>query len=344
MVKIPRTGTLPPITSDRMHQGTLGALSCLNITGTDRVAIITDMAREHIARLIADESTARGASARLFVLEDYGPRPMTSFPPQLRADIQQAAPTATYYVATAQQGEVAMRIGLRTYLIGDLNVRHGHMIGIDDQLMCDGMCADYDAVYDLTMRVYERVRSARSIHVTSLRGSDLIATLDPDLRWVPCHGRYHQQGQWGNLPEGEVYTSPATVEGRLVVDLLGDFFSEKYGLLDDPVTFTIEGSQITAIECARFDLRDELVQHFYGAENGRRVGEFAIGTLAGLDHITGNLLQDEKLPGIHVAFGNPYPTETGARWSSPIHVDVIPVGCTIEVDGHTIMQDGTFII
>ncbi len=86
----------------------------------------------------------------------------------------------------------------------------------------------------------------------------------------------------------------------------------------------------------------ELIAYLDSAENARRVGEFAIGTNIGLHKLTGNLLQDEKLPGVHVAFGNPYPAETGAKWSSPLHVDVIPLDCTIEVDGETIMTAGKF--
>jgi len=50
------------------------------------------------------------------------------------------------------------------------------------------------------------------------------------------------------------------------------------------------------------------------------------------------------MPGLHVAFGNPYPEFTGADWSAKIHVDVIPSECTIEVDGLIIMRDGQFTI
>jgi aminopeptidase len=78
--------------------------------------------------------------------------------------------------------------------------------------------------------------------------------------------------------------------------------------------------------------------------NGNRAGEFAIGTLTSLTKLSGNLLQDEKMPGLHVAFGNPYPEFTGADWDAQIHVDVIPTSCTIEVDGREIMRDGKFTI
>lgn len=223
-------------------------------------------------------------------------------------------------------------------------MRHGHMIGIDAAVMADGMCADYEQVYRRTMQVYEIVQKARQIRVTSRKGTDLTATFRPDWRWVPCHGRYDRQGLWGNLPEGEVYTAPASVDGVLVADVLGDYFSAKYGVLPDPASFVVEQGMLTAVTCADTALADELHAHFWQAENGRRPGEFAIGTLEGLSGLTGNLLQDEKMPGLHIAFGNPYPQFTGADWSSPVHVDCVASESTIAVDGREIMRAGVFSI
>jgi leucyl aminopeptidase (aminopeptidase T) len=51
-----------------------------------------------------------------------------------------------------------------------------------------------------------------------------------------------------------------------------------------------------------------------------------------------------KFPGVHIAFGDPYPRETGAGWSCPTHVDVVASGCTITVDGTRIMEDGVFLV
>jgi aminopeptidase len=50
------------------------------------------------------------------------------------------------------------------------------------------------------------------------------------------------------------------------------------------------------------------------------------------------------MPGLHVAFGDPYPEHTGADWHAQTHVDVIPTCCTIEVDGRRIMRDGVFTL
>ena len=78
--------------------------------------------------------------------------------------------------------------------------------------------------------------------------------------------------------------------------------------------------------------------------NSSRVGEFAIGTNVGLSEIVGNFLQDEKFPGVHIAFGDPYGFETGADWDCPWHVDVLASHATISVDGRNIMENGRFLV
>jgi aminopeptidase len=78
--------------------------------------------------------------------------------------------------------------------------------------------------------------------------------------------------------------------------------------------------------------------------NSNRTGEFAIGTNVGLSRIVGNFLQDEKFPGVHIAFGNPAGFETGADWDCPSHVDVLASHATVSVDGRTIMENGRFLV
>lgn len=328
----------------RVQLGAENAVRCMGVNGQDRVFIITDYARQNIARYVANAVLACHADVTVRFLEHYGDRPLTVFSDELRNDLINARPTVTFYIATAQPGEIAFRIPLLPFLAQELKVRHGHMIGIDERLMAAGMCADYDQVFSLTMRVYDIVRDARIIHVTSAKGSDVTATFNPDWRWVPCHGMYHEQGAWGNLPEGEVFTAPATVDGVLVCDVLGDYFSEKYGVLETPVTLTVKDGYITDISSENTALAQELRDYLFAVPNGNRAGEFAIGTLTSLKKLTGNLLQDEKMPGLHVAFGNPYPHFTGADWEATVHVDVIPTNCTIEVDDRVIMRDGQFVI
>ncbi len=250
----------------------------------------------------------------------------------------------SFYIATAKPGEITFRLPMLPFLVNELHVRHGHMIGIDDEVMAEGMCADYDEIFSITNQVYDIVRNARTIHVTSAKGSDVTATFNKDWKWIPCHGRYHEAGKWGNLPEGEVFTAPATVDGVLVCDVLGDFFSSKYGVLEQPIVLTVKDGYITEVTSENAALATEVRDYLFSTPNGNRAGEFAIGTLTSLTRLSGNLLQDEKMPGLHVAFGNPYPEFTGADWGAKIHVDVIPSVCTIAVDGLVIMRDGHFTI
>ena len=330
--------------AERVQLGAENAVRCMGVTANDRIFIMTDYERESIARQVAMAVLDHHADVTVRFLEHYGERPLTTFSDELRNDLIQARPTVTYYIATAQPGEIAFRIPLLPFLAQELKVRHGHMIGIDEALMAEGMCADYDEVYSLTNQVYDLVRDAQKIHVTSAKGSDVTATFHKHWKWIPCHGRYHEQGKWGNLPEGEVFTAPATVDGVLVCDVLGDYFSEKYGVLEQPVVINIKQGYVSEVTSQNEAVAKELRDYLFSVPNGNRAGEFAIGTLTSLKKLVGNLLQDEKMPGLHVAFGNPYPQFTGADWDAQIHVDVIPTCCTIEVDERVIMRNGEFTI
>src|SRR5258708_3928121 len=230
---------------ERVQLGAENAVRCMGITSQDRVFIITDYPRESIARRVAAVAMALHADVTVRFLEHYGERPLKVFSEDLRNDLIHARPTVTYYIATAQPGEISFRIPLLPFLVQELKVRHGHMIGIDETLMADGMCADYDEVFSLTNQVYDLVRNATTIHVTSAKGSDVTATFHKNWNWIPCHGRYHEQGKWGNLPEGEGCTAPSTMYGTLVCDVLGDYFSETYGVLVQPVVITVQGGYVT---------------------------------------------------------------------------------------------------
>ncbi len=329
---------------ERVQMGAENAVRCMGVNAADRVFIITDFERESIARRVAVAALERHADVTVRFLEHYGERPLTAFSDELRNDLINARPTVSYYIATAKPGEIAFRLPMLPFLVNELHVRHGHMIGIDDEVMAEGMCANYDEVFSLTNQVYDLVRNAKTIHVTSAKGSDVTATFNQDWKWIPCHGRYNEAGKWGNLPEGEVFTAPATVDGVLVCDVLGDFFSAKYGVLEQPITITVKDGYVTGVSSENAAIADEVRDYLFSTPNGNRAGEFAIGTLTSLKRLSGNLLQDEKMPGLHVAFGNPYPEFTGADWHAKIHVDVIPSNCTIKVDDLVIMRDGVFTI
>ncbi len=73
-------------------------------------------------------------------------------------------------------------------------------------------------------------------------------------------------------------------------------------------------NRITEVFSENKALEQEFWSYTHTDENSDRVGEFAIGTNIELTNVIGQILQDEKFPGIHIAFGNPYGEHTGAKW------------------------------
>jgi leucyl aminopeptidase (aminopeptidase T) len=335
--------------SEKFTKGIKNAVRvCMNTQQDDRVFIYCDRDTSQIGIALREETRALGAEVKMVFLEDYGSRPLLSAPDDLISELLDFKPTLTYFAATSKAGEIKMRLDLsrKTRPAFDkMNhpyPRHGHMVSITPQLIEEGMNADYNEIHRITYQVYELLKDAQTIQVTSAKGTDLTATFNPDYKWVPCHGLYHKSNERGNLPEGEVFTCPDQVNGIIVADVIGDHFSPKYGVLDNPISITIKDSLVKSVTCKDTHIAQELLSYLNSAENGRRVGEFAIGTNTAVTHLTGNLLQDEKIPGIHIAFGHPYPRRTGAGWESSVHVDVVPTNCNISVDNSVLMVDGEF--
>jgi leucyl aminopeptidase (aminopeptidase T) len=318
--------------------------NCLRIRAGERVVVITDRQTRNIGEALRVAAEKIAGDVQVFLMEDFGTRPI-SFPNAIAEALQAA--DVSIYAAQGAEGELQT---FRRPMLGviDTNpkLRHAHMIGITPQIMADGMCSDYAEIQRISKRVFETVRDAEAIRVVTAKGCDFTARFSPDLTWLISDGDI-QPGRWKNLPDGEVFTAPATVDGHIVIDgCLGDYFTERYAsLADTPVTVDVRNGRAIreSLHCDNEQLRRELAAYVFETdENSDRVGEFAIGTNTGLTKLIYNLLQDEKFPGVHIAFGSPYPTKTGATWDSGAHVDGVIIAPSIYVDGLTLMDQGRF--
>ena len=329
-----------------IEQGVKQAVeNCLKVKKGEDVVIITD--RETLAigsALRAAVEKRTGKAAHFFLMEDFGARPIP-FPEVIKEAL--AAADISIYAAQGAKGELAtFRQPMLRTIEANPKLRHGHMIGITPEIMADGMCSDYREIQRISKLVYEKVKNAKAIRVVTDKGCDFTATFSPQLKWTVSDGDI-TPGHWKNLPDGEVFTSPATFNGQVVIDgCLGDFFAERYASLEDtPVRLAVKDGRAVreSLECRNEELRKEFAAYVFETDdNSSRVGEFAIGTNTGLTHLIYNLLQDEKFPGIHVAFGSPLPGHTGAPWDSKAHVDGVLKDPTIYVDGKPIMTKGKF--
>jgi aminopeptidase len=325
--------------------------NCARLLPGEKVVIVTDHETKHIAAALrkAAEKTSPGR-VETFVLEDFGKRPEDGSNPLELPEVIAAALRAadvSFFAATGKKGEVgSLRLPLIEVVYDTEGLRHGHMPGISDELMRMGMCADYDEVQRISNTVGDIVKEAREITVTTAAGTEFTAEFSPSLNWVVCDGLL-RAGKPTNLPEGEVFTCPYDVkEGVIVIDgILGDYFSKKYGLVEDtPVTWEVLDGRVRKVSCVHERLKMELEEYMAKDENADRIGEFAIGTNTGVDRLVGNMLQDEKFPGIHVAVGEPIPRETGADWTSDVHLDAVLKDVTIDVEGQVVMRDGRFTL
>jgi len=318
--------------------------NCLKVQAGEKALIITDQKTIEIGSALKAAIERIAGRVQFFIMEDFGERPI-DMPPAIEDAIKTA--DVSVYAAQGAEGELqTFRMPMLKAIEANSTLRHAHMIGITPRIMCDGMCSDYKEIQRISSLVYEKVKNAGKIEVITEKGCNLTARFSPDLKWLISDGAI-KPGQWMNLPDGEVFTSPIDVEGRVVIDgCLGDFFAEKYNSLEDtPIIIEIENGRAIreSIECADEQLREEFTKYlFENDENSHRIGEFAIGTNTGLTELIYNLLQDEKFPGVHIAFGSPLPGKTGADWDCKSHIDGVIKSPTINADGIAVMEKGRF--
>ena len=114
------------------------------------------------------------------------------------------------------------------------------------------MRADYRQVDRLSQQLCERMQQATSLTVKTAAGTDFRATFDRSLAWVKTSGIINPR-YWSNLPAGEVFTTPGSVDGTFVCDgTAGDYFNAKYGELEGtPLVLEIRGGRLVSARSAR---------------------------------------------------------------------------------------------
>jgi len=190
-----------------------------------------------------------------------------------------------------------------------------------------GLTANYRRVKELTEKMYEKIKDAKILRITSDNGTDFTATVE-GKGWVKDDGSIDHPGSWHNLPAGEVGTAPieGTSQGIVVIDKMSFYgegirWSVKNGFAEK-----IEGSERLEKEV------DEV------GKMARNIAEIGIGTnpKAG---IIGNILEDEKVFGtVHIALGNNLSYDGSV--DVPLHIDGIILKPTLEADGEVLIKDG----
>lgn len=331
-----------PVSADLLPGARNAVETCLAIQPGEHVALIADEASRAVAASLEQALTERGADAQCLLIESVTARPMGPAPPAVLDALHRA--DAGILCVQAQEGELAARMAI-VGVVERRRIRYAHMVGVTPRIMREGMRADYKRVDRLSQQLCERMQTAQSLTVRTPGGTNFTATFNDALVWVKTSGLINPR-YWSNLPAGEVFTTPATVDGTFVCDgTAGDYFNAKYGELErTPLVLTVRDGRLVSARCDHAELERDFWTYCHTDANSDRVGELAFGTNLGLREMIGSLLQDEKVPGVHIAFGDPYGSQTHADWSSRTHVDVLTRGCDVWIDDEQVISAGQYLL
>lgn len=329
--------------SETLAPGARNAIAvCLAIKPGERVALIADAASRDVAASLELAIEDAGAKPISVLIEHVTMRPVTLAPAAVLSALEQA--DAGILCIQPMQGELSARMEI-VRAVERRGMRYAHMVGVTPLIMQQGMRADYLLVDRLSTVLCDRMRDATSLRVETAYGTAFTASFSPSLAWVKTSGLISPR-YWSNLPAGEVFTTPASVDGTFVCNAtVGDYFGPKYGDLSaTPLTLEIAGGRLVRASCERGEVEREFWDYCHTDAWSDRVGELAFGTNLALSEMIGILLQDEKTPGVHIAFGDPYGSQTGADWKSRTHVDVLTRGCNVWIDEDQVIREGRYLL
>ncbi len=196
--------------------------TCLAVRPDEHVALIADEASSTVAASLAVALGDNKAAYTGLLLENFGPRPMKGAPKPVLDALEKA--DVGILCMNPQPGELGARMAI-VQVVERRRIRYAHMVGVTPQIMQQGMRADYKMVDKLSDRLRERMLRAETLTVKTEAGTSFAAHFDRGLDWVKTSGLISPR-YWSNLPAGEVFTTPATVDGTFVCDATaGDYFN-----------------------------------------------------------------------------------------------------------------------
>jgi leucyl aminopeptidase (aminopeptidase T) len=294
---------------------------CMALEAGEVCTIVTDDERQAIGEALYDAAVSSGADAAVVRYppgEQHGAEPPEPVAAAMRETDVFLAPT-TKSLSHTRARSVATEAG----------ARGATLPGITKEVMIAGLDADYEAIAAHCVEVKQQVVDADEVRITSPQGTDL--TIDPGSReWQSDTGINHQAGNFSNLPAGEVFVSPLSGDGRVVVD--GSMAGQ--GRLEQPIAFDVEAGQVVRIEDPTLQGEVEAAAEEVG-EAASNLAELGIGTNVGVTELVDSVLLDEKAAGtVHVAIGDD--ASIGGDVEAPLHLDGVLREPTVHADGEPV--------
>jgi leucyl aminopeptidase (aminopeptidase T) len=299
---------------------------CLAVAEGEQVVVVVDPATRAIGDALREESAAAGADAVLMIMDErsnHGAEPPASVAGALAACDVFLAPTTKSLSHTVARKRAS-----------DAGARGATMPGVTEDMLARVMAVDFETMAARSKAVAALLDAGTRAHVTCPRGTDLQLAID-GRAGISDDGDLTARGAFGNLPCGEGFIAPAFGEGTVVAVSLAQL-----GLSEEPARLTVaEGRLVAADDGLGPEFIELLLAH---GEAGTNLAELGVGT-NDRARLTGNVLEDEKILGtVHVAFGAS--AGIGGRVSVPIHLDVVVVDASLEIDGRRVLDHGRYVL
>jgi leucyl aminopeptidase (aminopeptidase T) len=299
---------------------------CLGVKEGEAVRVVVDPATGAIGEALRDEAGAAGGDAVLMVMDERatdGAEPPAVVAAALESCDVYIAPTSRSLSHTGARKRATER-----------GARGATMPGVTEDMLARTMAVDFDTMAARSRAVAGVLDAGTRAHVTCPRGTDLKLALD-GRAGISDDGELTARGAFGNLPCGEGFISPAFGEGTVVPASLSPL-----GLSPERATLTVaDGRLVAAAGGLGPEFIELLLEH---GELGTNLAELGVGT-NDRARLTGNVLEDEKILGtIHVAFGAS--AGIGGKVSVPIHLDVVVLEASLEVDGRQVLDRGRYVL
>ena len=298
-------------------------LQCLALESGESCLIVTDDERRPIGEAlyaVASETTDDAMIIQYPPGDQHGEEPPGPVATAMASADVVLAPTTKSLTHTRARTDAT-----------DAGARVATLPGITEEVFTTGLDVDYTEIHAASERLLDAVEDAAELRVTSPQGTDVTVT-PGDREWQLDTGIVHEPGQLSNLPAGEIFLSPETADGTIVVT--GTM--APHGLLDkaQSIRLEVEDGYVTSIDDDTIREQVETAAEEVGRD-AYNLAELGIGTNVGVVQLVGSVLLDEKAGGtVHFAVGDD--AGIGASVSPPIHLDGILRNPTVYADGEEI--------
>jgi aminopeptidase len=299
---------------------------CLAIKAGEDVLVIADADTRNIGEALRTEAANQGADAVLAMMDmraTDGSEPARPIAAAMRACDAFIAPTSKSLSHTVARKQAT-----------DSGIRGATMPGVTEDMLARVMAGDFDAMAARSEAVAHLLGQGNVAQISCPRGTNMALDLT-GRGGISDDGDLRAPGAFGNLPCGEGFIAPVSGEGRVVASSLASL-----GLSDEPATLTVhDGRLVSANDGLGPELLERLQAH---GDAGTNLAELGVGTNERAT-LTGLMLEDEKILGtIHVAFGAS--AGIGGTVSVPIHLDVVVLDASLDVDGTPVLENGRFVL